>query len=105
MEAYPAQLGDMHFAAFDREWVVAQREAIVAAFFLERGILGDPLKEILERLTQVHNRHLRGVLGDLPNPGKLLAFDRVEWLVQCRIRRLYSGRTRFPILVLSVPFG
>ncbi len=66
---------------------------------LVQGILSDirdaRMKPRDAPVGLVHNRHLRGVLGDLPHPGKLLSFDRIEWLAQCRIRRLYSGRIRF----------
>ena len=75
-------------------------------FFLRGTWLSAHTNYFFASLQKSHtHRHLRGVLGDLQHSGERIAFDSVELLAQCRIRRLYSGRTRFPILVLSVPFG
>ncbi len=54
--------------SFDREWIIGQREAIVAAFLLKGGILDATSKEVVECLTKVHDSHLHGVFGDFQHP-------------------------------------
>lgn len=60
------------------ESVVGEGEAVVNALLAELRVLGTSGKEVLERLAQLDDRHLRRVLGDFKHPRELLALDGVQ---------------------------
>ncbi len=79
----------MHFVPFDRELVVGERKVVVTAFFLEGRRLGDPGKEILKRLAQMPDGHLRRILGHLQHPGKRVPLDGIELTPQGGVGRFW----------------
>jgi len=75
------------------------------ALLAKLRMAGTTGKEVLERLAQLNDRHLRGALGHFQHPGELLAFDGVELAAQGLLRRLGQARVGFPCLVLSLPLS
>lgn len=75
------------------------------ALLAELRVLGAPGKEILERLAQLDDRHLRCALRDFQHPRELLALDGVELTPQRRLAWLGQRVVGFPCLVLPFPLG
>ena len=76
----------MDTATVDPKQVVGQREAVVAALGLEAGVAATAGKEVLKRLAQVLDGHLRRAFRYLQHPGIVFAFQRVERPAQLRFR-------------------
>jgi hypothetical protein len=69
----------------DAELVVGQSEAVMFSLPAELRIARPAGEEILERASQLDDRHLRRVLGHLEHPRKLFALDGVELATQCQL--------------------
>ena len=82
---------------------MGQGKTVVSALFLKRGILRDTGKEILKRLAQLHDGHLRRVLGDLQHPRKLVSLDGIELTPQGCLGRLRQRRVGLPRIILLLP--
>src|SRR5690606_31942035 len=102
---HPSQIGDTYAAAVDAELVIGERETVVHALLAELRVFGPACKEILKRLPQLDDRHLRRVLGDFQHPRELLALDGVQLPPQGVLRGLGQSVVALPVLVLPLPFG
>ena len=82
----PAELGNPEAMISQRELIVGQIEAWFAALFaLELRAACLAFKKGGKGFAQVQKRLIRGVLGDLPGSGELLAPDLVE-VLRCRFK-------------------
>lgn len=75
------------------------------ALLAEPRIAGAARKEVLKCLPSLHDRRLRGVLGDLQHPRELLMLDRVQLAAQRGLSRLGKAIVLLPRCVLPPPFG
>jgi hypothetical protein len=53
-------------------------KALVKAFLLKRRLLRRPGNELRKGLTQVDDRHLRGIFRHVQHPGELFALEGIE---------------------------
>ena len=95
---YPLQFGDMDAGTVNPELVVGEREAVVAALGLEAGVAATAGKEVVKRLSQVLDGHLRRAFRYLQHPGIVFALQRVERLAQLRFR----GRSHIGIQLVQL---
>ncbi len=77
----------------------------VAPLLTELRVSGTAGEEVLERLPQRDDGHLRGVLGDLPHPRELCALYGVQLAAQGPLGGLGRTLVLLPSRVLVLPFG
>jgi hypothetical protein len=77
----------------------------VFALAPEHGIARAVREEILERFTQLDDRHLWRALRHFQHPGKLVALDGVQLAPQGELRRRWLRRVGSVRRVLALPFG
>lgn len=80
---HPSELRHPKAVITQLKLIVRQIEARLTAFLaLELGAVRLALKKGGKRLAQIEKGLVRGVLGDFPGPGELLAPDGVELLLE-----------------------
>ncbi len=74
-------------------------------FLAELWVFGPAREEVFERLAQMNDRHLRGILRDVQHPRELFVLDGVQLAAQGQLRWLGQAVVLLPCLVLTLPFG
>jgi hypothetical protein len=92
-------------STLDLELVVAERKTVVLSLPVEPRVARPAGKEVLEGLSQLHDRYLGCVLRHLEHPRELLALDRIQLALQCSFVRLGQRRVDLARLVLPSPLG
>ena len=75
------------------------------AFLAKDRIPRTARKEVFERLAQLDDRHLRGVLRDFQHPREMITLDRVQLTPKRHLRGLGQAVVLLPRLVLALPLG